>query len=75
MTNAAEKNDASRAPLTQEELANIGRKYQAGKISLVRRAPMLCECGAEMWGQYVGHRHEVAEWEYRCPACGKEWFA
>ncbi|MCK9569382.1 hypothetical protein M0R72_10630 [Candidatus Pacearchaeota archaeon] len=71
MNTAKEKNDASRTSLTEAELQAIADKYLAGTIAFVRRGPVVCACGDEMWMRFIGHRDEVAEWEYRCEKCGE----
>lgn len=73
METAEQKNDRARAPLTAEELADVAAKYLRGTIAFTRRAPVTCVCGHEMWGQYIGHRHEIAEWLWRCSECQNEY--
>lgn len=52
----------------------ILNRYYSGLICLMAARPNICSCGEEMWSQYIGHKHTVAEWHFKCLKCGEEHF-
>lgn len=67
---AKERGDLDRKPLiTESEIAHVIDAFNHGQISLMKRGPSRCGCGAECTIQFVGHRVETHEWEYACPKC------
>lgn len=55
----------------EEDQKDLDALY-SGKACLHRRSPTKCQCGQEMWQQYIGHRDTTSEWHYKCFKCGYE---
>lgn len=71
---AREINDANRKPMTEEEQRHVVEMVNNGRVMLHRRCAHTCDCGEEMWGQYIGDRDDIAEWEWKCFKCGNQLF-
>lgn len=74
--NAKEKHDLSRKPLTNEDLVLLKERIDAGRLLLIKRAPIRCgSCiDGEMTMRFIGHIDEVSELEYVCIKCGQKYY-